>query len=104
MENYLKDTDLGLHTDLYKIYNDYITNLRIVDIELINQDVAKENVNVAFEKYRLGSINDIELRETQKKYIDAQYQLLVSQFQAKKAEVELLRISGELMRVLSLEF
>ncbi len=100
MENYLKETDLGLHTDLYKIYNDYITNLRIIGIELINQEVARENVGIAFEKYRLGSINDIELRETQKKYIDAQYQLLLSQFQAKKAEVELLRISGELSRVL----
>jgi outer membrane protein TolC len=104
MENYLKDTDLGLHTDLYKIYNDYITNLKIIEIEMINQGVAKENVDVAFEKYRLGSINDIELRETQKKYIDAQYQLLLSQFQAKRAEVELLRISGELLRVLSLGF
>ncbi|MCU0370933.1 MAG: TolC family protein [Bacteroidales bacterium] len=104
MENYLKDTDLGLHTELYKVYNDYITNLRIIGIELVNQEVARENVEVAFEKYRLGSINDIELRETQKKYIDAQYQLLLSQFQAKKAEVELLRLSGELFRVLSSEF
>jgi len=104
MENYLKDTDLNLHTDLYKIYNDYVTNLRIIGIELINREVARENVEVAFEKYRLGSINDIELRETQKKYIDAQYQLLLSQFRAKQAEIELLRISGELNRVLSAEF
>ncbi len=104
MDNYLKDTDLGLHTDLYKIYNDYITNIRIIGIELINQDVARENVEVAFEKYRLGSINDIELRETQKKYIDAQYQLLLSQFRAKQAEVELLRISGDLLSILSVEF
>lgn len=104
MENYLKDTDLNLHTDLYKIYNDYVTNLRIISIELINREVARENVEVAFEKYRLGSINDIELRETQKKYIDAQYQLLLSQFRAKQAEIELLRISGELNRVLSSEF
>ncbi len=104
MENYLKDTDLGIHTELYKLYIDYTTNLRIVGIELLNQEVAKENVDVAFEKYRLGSINDIELRETQKKYIDAQYQLLLSQFQAKKAEIELLRISGELVRVLGAEF
>ena len=101
MENYLKDTDLNLHTDLYKIYNDYVTNLRIISIELINREVARENVEVAFEKYRLGSINDIELRETQKKYIDAQYQLLLSQFRAKQAEIELLRISGELVRVLN---
>jgi outer membrane protein len=101
MENYLKDADLELHTELYKLYSDYITNLRIIDIETVNREVAKENVDVAFEKYRLGSINDIELRETQKKYIDAQYQLLLSQFQAKKAEIELLRISGELFRVLN---
>jgi len=100
MENYLKDTDLGIHTELYKLYIDYTTNLRIVGIENLNQEVARENVEVAFEKYRLGSINDIELRETQKKYIDAQYQLLLSQFQAKKAEIELLRISGELVKVL----
>ncbi len=104
METYLTETDLGLHTDLYKIYNDYITNLKIIDIETVNQEVARENVEVAFEKYRLGSINDIELRETQKKYIDAQYQLLLSQFRAKQAEVELLRISGELYRVLSVGF
>lgn len=73
-------------------------------MELINKEVAGRNVKVAFEKYRLGAINDIELRETQKKYIDAQYQLLLSQFQAKNAEIELLRISGELYRVLSVEF
>ena len=100
MENYLKDTDLGIHTELYKLYIDYTTNLRIVGIELLNQEVARKNVDVAFEKYRLGSINDIELRETQKKYIDAQYQLLLSQFQAKKAEIELLRISGDLVKIL----
>jgi outer membrane protein len=100
METYLKATDLGLHTELYKIYNDYNTNLKIIEIEIVNQEVARENVEIAFEMYRLGSINDIELRETQKKYIDAQYQLLLSQFQAKKAEIELLRISGKLERVL----
>jgi outer membrane protein TolC len=104
MENYLKDTDLALHNELFKLYNDYITNLGIIKIETVNQEVARENVQIAFEKYRLGTINDIELRETQKKYIDAQYQLLLSQFQAKKAEVELLRISGELEQVLSSKF
>ena len=104
MENYLLQTDLSLHTSLYQQYNDYLTNLRIVDMELINREVARENVEVAFAKYRLGTINDIELRETQKKYIDAQYQLLLSQFQAKNAEIELLRISGELFKVLSVGF
>lgn len=95
-ENLIKDTELALTTDLYKLYTDYLTNLEIVDIEKINQDVARLDLEVAFEKYRLGTINDIDLREIQKRYIDAQYQLLLSQFLAKKAETDLLRISGEL--------
>jgi len=98
-ENLLKDTDLGIHTDLFRLWIDYLTNLKVVQIELINQDVARENVNIAYEKYQLGTINDIELRETQKKYIDAQYELLLSQYQAKRAEIELLRVSGELGKV-----
>lgn len=99
-EYQLKETDLGLQTDILKLWIDYMTNLKVVQIELVNQDVARENVAIAYEKYRLGTINDIELRETQKKYIDAQYELLLSQFQAKKAEVELLRVSGELGRLM----
>lgn len=95
-ENLVKDTELSLANDLYKLYTDYLTQLEIVQIERINQDVAKKNLDVAFEKYRLGTINDIDLREIQKKYIDAQYQLLLSQFLAKKAETDLLRITGEL--------
>lgn len=91
-----KDTDLGLQTDLYKLYNDYESNLDVVNLELVNQDVARENVEIAIEMYKIGTINDIELREIQKKFLEAQYQLLLAQFQAKLAEIELLRISGEL--------
>jgi outer membrane protein TolC len=96
----VRDTELSVQTDLYTIFIDYITNLQIVDIEIINQEVARKDMEVAFEKYRLGSISDIDLRETQKKYIDAQYQLLLSEFQAKQAETELLQISGELGKML----
>ena len=92
----VKDVDLGVQNAVFQLWVDYLTNLKVVAIELVNQDVARENVNIAFEKYKLGTINDIELRETQKKYIDAQYELLLSQFQAKQAEVELLKVSGGL--------
>lgn len=97
----VKETDLGLQTDLYKLYNDYQSNLDVVKLELENQDVARENVDIAIEMYKIGTINDIELREIQKKFLEAQYQLLLSQFQAKLAEIELLRISGELHKTLT---
>jgi outer membrane protein len=92
-----QDTESDIHTNLFKLFTGYTTSVQVVRLQSVNQDVARENVDVAFEKYRLGTINDIDLRETQKKFIDAQYQLLLSQFQAKEAEIELLRISGELV-------
>lgn len=98
-EYLLKQTDLDIHTEIYKAYTDYRSNLRMVEMEAINREVAKENVEIAFEKYRLGAINDIELRETQKKYIDSQYELLMAQFLAKKAETNLLQLSGQLINM-----
>jgi outer membrane protein TolC len=57
---------------------------------------ARLNWDIAQEKYKLGVMNDVELRDTQKKLMDAENRLLVSLFQCKSAEIELLRISGQL--------
>jgi outer membrane protein TolC len=94
----VQDAGLVLQTNLYKIHQEFNANLLIVKMQLANFEVARENVNIAFEKYKLGSINDIELREIQQKLIDAEYQLISSQFEAKKAEVEIDRLSGELLK------
>jgi outer membrane protein TolC len=94
----VQDAGLVLQTNLYKIHQEFNANLLIVKMQLANVEVARENVNIAFEKYKLGSINDIELREIQQKLIDAEYQLISSQFEAKKAEVEIDRLSGELLK------
>jgi outer membrane protein len=94
-----KDAEQELRLNLLQLYNDYRSNLQIVQLQVSNVAVAQENVVIAFEKYKLGSINDIELREIQKKLIDAQYQLILSSFQAKQAEVGLHRLSGEVLEI-----
>ena len=93
-------SDINIRHSLYIQYNNYTSNLDLVRLETVNQDIARRNVEVALEKYKLGTINDIDLRETQKKLIDSQYQLLLAQFKTKQAETELLRISGELYKSL----
>ena len=97
----VKDTEEELRTELLKLNNLYLSNLEVVKMQLTNVEVARENVNVAFEKYKLGSLNDVELREIQQKLIDAEYQLISSQFEVKKSEIELIRLSGELLRITS---
>jgi outer membrane protein len=95
-----RQTDIDIRSQLYKMYNEYLLNLDVVALEKTNRAVAKENVEVALEKYKLGSISDIDLREIQNKYLDSQYQLLLSEFQAKQAEIQLMRISGDLYQSL----
>ncbi len=94
----VQDAELALQTNLYQSYQEFTGNMEIVKLQLANVEVARENVTIAFEKYKIGSINDLELREIQQKQIDAEYQLILSQFEAKKAEVELRRLSGMLLR------
>jgi outer membrane protein TolC len=94
----VQDSEQTLNAEMRKMYNQLLASLAVVKLQFENVKVAQENVDIAFEKYKLGSINDIELREIQKKLIDAEYQLISSQFEAKKSDVELHRLSGELLR------
>ncbi len=97
-ETSFQQLDLDIRTNLLKSFTDYRNSLELVRIENANQNIAAENVKIAFEKYTLGTINDIELREIQNKLIDTQYALLQAQFEAKKAEIGLKLLSGMLLK------
>jgi outer membrane protein TolC len=49
------------------------------------------------ERYKLGSLSGIDLREVQKSLLDARESLLSVQYQTKIAEISLLLISGRIM-------
>ena len=87
---------LTLEANLQQVYTDFQTNLKLVRFEKENIQFARLNWNITQEKYRLGALNDIELRETQKKLMDAENRLFQSLFMCKSAEIELLRLSGQL--------
>jgi outer membrane protein TolC len=78
------------------IFREYDTNRMLMKFEAENLNLAARNFSIAQEKYRLGAINDIELRETQIKLLDAENRYLLAQYRSKLAETELLRLSGQL--------
>lgn len=94
-----EQTSLGMRTTILKLYNTYAAALELIQLEKKNSEAARRNVEMAFAKYKLGTITDIELREMQKKLLDAQYLLLQSQSEAKRAEIQLLQLSGSLISV-----
>lgn len=91
------EIEQGVKADLLTIYNAYNNNLRIIKLEEQNVQTAAENLSIALEKYKLGSLAGIDLREVQKSLLDAKESLLLVQYQAKIAEVSLQLISGNVM-------
>ncbi len=88
-----------LEADLLRIYQQYTTNLTLIEMEKENVSVAHENVTVSVEKYRLGSISALQMRDIQIKYLDAVGRLISAQYTAKSAETELLALSGGLIKM-----
>jgi outer membrane protein TolC len=82
---------------LWQYYNEYRNNLKLVTLESANLEVARHTTKVSFEKYRIGEMSDYELREIQLSELESENSLLTAQFQAKKSETELLRLSGKLI-------
>jgi outer membrane protein TolC len=94
-----EDTKLLLQNQLYKTHNNYTTNLRLYNIQKGNAEIARKDVEISMARYRLGNITDIDLRIIQQKLIEAENNLISSQYAAKQAEIELKRLSGQLLLI-----
>ena len=92
-----QEIEQDIKAELLTIYYAYENNLRLVKMEERNLEVARENLDIALERYRLGSLSGLELREVQKSLLDAEERLISIKFQTKLAEISLLQISGQIM-------
>ncbi|HEY4651331.1 MAG TPA: TolC family protein, partial [Pontibacter sp.] len=85
-----------INAQLTTAFNTYQTSLSLVDLEERNQQIAKRNLDITLEKYRIGSITPIEFREAQLNYVNATVRYSNAQYLAKLAEVSLKEIAGAL--------
>jgi len=92
----LEKINQSLLSQLSSAYQTYLTNLELVDLEKKNQLIAKQNMDITFDKYRLGSITPLEFREAQRNYVDASVRFSNAQYEAKMAEIALKQIAGSL--------
>ncbi|WP_291404411.1 TolC family protein [Daejeonella sp.] len=83
-------------SQLTSLYQTYQTNLELVRLEQENLAVAKQNMDITLEKFKIGSVAPLEFREAQRNYINANARFTNSQFEAKLAEIALLQLSGKL--------
>lgn len=90
----IEKTRLDIDSRLTAAFQDYVTFLDLVKLEQGNVDIARQNLDITLEKYRLGSIAPLELREAQRNAIDANSRYVEIQYQAKLAEITLKELSG----------
>jgi outer membrane protein len=92
-----QEVEQGVRADLITIYSAYSHYLRLVALEEQNLSTATENLAIAMERYKLGDLSGIDLREVQLSLLEARESLLSVKYQAKLAEISLLLISGRIM-------
>ncbi len=96
----VEEVEKGVMADLITIHNAYINNLQLLEMENQNLEVAYETLDIALDRYRLGALSGLELREAQQSLLQAEERLLSIQYQVKLAEVSLMQISGRILEYL----
>lgn len=93
-----QDLELSLYADLSDLWQAYENNKRLLALERQNVVAARENYEIAHERYLLGDLSGIEMREAQQSLLDAEERILVAEYNTKLCEISLLQLSGNIMR------
>lgn len=94
LDNQRSLLDLGI----YNAFKTYQFQKQALDLEEANIQLAKDNVFIAFERYRLGVSTYLELRDAQQSLETAYNRLIDARYNTKVAETELLRLRGDIIR------
>lgn len=86
-----------LQSQLGTTYQTYLTNISLIELERSNETIAKENLDITMEKFRIGTIPTIEFRTAQLNYINAIVRYSNAKFQAKLSEISLKEFAGNPM-------
>jgi outer membrane protein TolC len=94
----LNEAKLQLNGDLMMAFQEFQQNLEILKMELENIVVARENLNLAMERYKTGTIDALELKQAENSFMESGLRLQNSRFNAKASEVNLMRLNGDLIK------
>ena len=89
--------NLALNSQLSTSYQTYLTNLELIALEEKNELIAKQNLNITLDKFRIGTITTLEFRTAQLNYVNAKVRYSNAQFQGKLSEIALRELAGNLV-------
>lgn len=96
-----QELQLSIKSDFANIWMAYINNMELTALEEENLLVARENHEIAIERYKLGDLSGIELREAQNSLLEAEERLVQAQYNTKLCEISLMQISGQIVKLIN---
>ena len=93
-ENQKSLTDLGV----INAFQNYEQQKKALALEEENILLARENLDIVFQTYKLGAATLLQLKLAQNSLADAENRLIEARYNAKVSETELMRLSGNMMR------
>jgi outer membrane protein len=98
-QKYLTEqTKQSIDAIVYISYQSFLTNKKILELEKQNLADSKEVLDVSLERYKIGKTNLLETIETQRNLEEAQTRYINALYSVKKAETELLKTNGGLIK------
>ncbi|KAF2506857.1 TolC family protein [Flavobacterium zhairuonense] len=85
-----------LDTQLSTAFQTYQTNLGLIDLEEDNVTIAKQNLDITLDKFRIGTITTLDFRTAQLNYVNAKVRYSNAQYQAKLSEIALRELAGNI--------
>lgn len=85
-----------LNLDVITAFKTYELQKKALALEEENILLARENVDIVFQTYKLGAATLVQLREAQNSLEEANNRLIAARYATKLAETELLRLKGSL--------
>jgi outer membrane protein TolC len=83
---------------VYINYQSFLTNQRILDLETQNMQDSRDLLTISLERYKIGKSDLLTTILTQQTVEDAQTRYINALYNTKKAETELLKANGQLIK------
>ncbi|MFI5148279.1 MAG: TolC family protein [Bacteroidia bacterium] len=93
-----KDVRNQVESGLIIAYSNFQNAVEVLNLEEDNIILARKNVTINMERFRLGYVTSLQLKDAEKSFLDAESRLVTARYDAKTAETELMRLNGVLIK------
>lgn len=85
-----------VESTLLTAFEDYQTNRLLIDLEENNEKIARQNLRITLDKFRIGTVSTVEFRDAQENYINAVARRNAAVSALKRSEIQVEFIAGNL--------